>query len=650
MSIRQTKFKMRKKRILFHSDFTLSKTGFGRNAKAVLEFLYKTGKYEIINLATQFPRSHPELSRTPWKSIGTLPDDPQQAQSLQQGDGSMLRAASYGVMCIDDIIKEIKPDVYLGVEDIWGVCYSVEKPWFDKINSIIWTTLDSLPLHDEAIRLAPKIKNYWMWSDFATQEFHKLSQKHVKTMHGAIDASPFKKLLNTEKKALRAKYKIPEDAFIAGFVFRNQLRKSVPNLLEGFSLFQRDNRQINAKLLLHTSWKEGWEIPKLAKEYGVSLKDIYTTYICEKCLEYEVKNFDGIKSNCPFCKSKLSQHTAHPRIGVTEEQLNEIYNLMDCYVHPFTSGGLEIPIVEAKLAELITLVTNYSCGEEHCYEEANSLPLEWAEYREFESHFKKASTYPSSIARQLAKVSSMKPEKRIDMGKAARNWALKNFDIKNVGQLIEAELDAMHFIEYDFKFESQKRNPDYIMPQIEDDAEWLVEMYHNILKMSHINKKHEDVHGWLLRMKDGFPRDEVEKCFRNIAAKENNQIARSQTEFSELLDKDDAGKRLLMVIPEAIGDVFCSTALFRSIKETYPQYNLYVATKPENFDVLDGNEYVHKIIPYIPNMDNLLWSEGFGPHKGWFEVTFLPYIGTQKMFMSHHNGQDKLALNNKYEN
>ena len=40
---------------------------------------------------------------------------------------------------------------------------------------------------------------------------------------------------------MRAKYNIAQDEFIIGFVFRNQLRKSVPNLLEGYKLFIEKN-------------------------------------------------------------------------------------------------------------------------------------------------------------------------------------------------------------------------------------------------------------------------------------------------------------------------------------------------------------------------------------------------------------------------
>ena len=36
----------RKKKLLFQSDFALAKTGFGRNARAVLYYLYSTNKKE----------------------------------------------------------------------------------------------------------------------------------------------------------------------------------------------------------------------------------------------------------------------------------------------------------------------------------------------------------------------------------------------------------------------------------------------------------------------------------------------------------------------------------------------------------------------------------------------------------------------------
>ena len=36
------------KKLLFQTDSSLAKTGVGRNAKALLSYLYKTKKYELI--------------------------------------------------------------------------------------------------------------------------------------------------------------------------------------------------------------------------------------------------------------------------------------------------------------------------------------------------------------------------------------------------------------------------------------------------------------------------------------------------------------------------------------------------------------------------------------------------------------------------
>jgi glycosyltransferase involved in cell wall biosynthesis len=634
---------MRKKKILFQSDYSLAKTGFGRNAKAILSYLYKTGKYDIVHYCCGINWSNPELTRTPWKSVGALPDNQQEMENLRR-DPNLERLASYGAHYLDKIIEEEKPDIYIAVQDIWGVDFAIEKPWFNKINSIIWTTLDSLPILPSAIEKAEKIKNYWIWSNFATKALHKLGHKHVKTVHGAVDSSDFRKLTGKEKKALRVKNDIPEDAFVIGFVFRNQLRKSVPNLLEGYKLWKKKNPNTKSRLLLHTHFGEGWNIHRLADEHGIDKKEIITTHICRACKSYEVKPFDGQDKDCGVCKSEKSVVTTQVSAGVTEPQLNEVYNLMDVYCHPFTSGGQEIPIQEAKLVELITLVTDYSCGEEMCEPEAYSLALEWNEYREHGTEFIKASTCPKSICKELNKVFKMNPDYRKKMGEKARKWAVDNFSSESVGGLIEKEIDSLDFAEYNFSFKEEPKNPHAEIPQTEDDSEWLVAIYDKILRMG-VNPEDDGHKYWMQELSKGIGREDIEKYFRKVASENENKV---EVKFEDLLDKEDEDKRILYVMPESIGDVFLSTSLFKSIKELYPDYNLYVSTKPENFEVLDGNKYIHKTIPYTQQMDNLLWLEGQGSHKGYFEIAFLPFSSTQRFLTYLHNGKDKIAYNINY--
>ena len=631
----------RKKKVLIQTDFSLAKTGFGRNARALLKYLYSTNKYDLVHYSCGMTYDHQEFKKTPWKSVGSLPNNQQELDQLNR-DPNLARMASYGAHLVDKVVNDEKPDVYLAVQDIWGVDFAIEKSWFNKISSVIWTTLDSLPILQSAITNAPKIKNYWIWSNFATKAMHKLGYSHVKTLHGCLEDKDFYRLSDFERNQLRKKNNIPQDAFIIGFVFRNQLRKSVPNLLQGYALWKKQNPEIkNTYLLLHTHWGEGWNIHKLAQEIGVNPQEILTTYVCKNCGEYEVKTFTGQDLNCKYCGAEKSQITTNVGLGVTETQLNEIYNFMDVYCHPFTSGGQEIPIQEAKLTELITLVTNYSCGEEMCEIEANSLPLEWNEYREHGTEFIKASTYPESIAKQLNIVYKMQPHKRLEMGKKAREWTITNFGVKNIGKTLEEFIDSQPFVDWSKVDENpeDKKDPYVQVPEIIDDADWLIFMYHNILKMKNIDRNDAGHQYWMSELSKGAKRQDIENYFRNVALKENEK--NKQVKFEDLLDANDKG-RVIYVIPESAGDVFLSTALFKSIKDRYPEFSLYVATKPQYKDILDGNPYVHRWLEYNPIMDNLIWLEGNNQHNGYFDIAYLPYTCTQRNLNYLHNGLDKL--------
>jgi len=246
----------KKKKIFYHSDFSLIKTGFGRVAKLILAYLYKTGKYDIVHFCCGFTDGHPSYQRLPWKCIGALPQDPKAIQQFQR-DPKLAQLASYGAHNIDNAIREEKPDVYLAVQDIWGVDYVLNKKWFPNKNAAIWTTLDSLPILPTAVEACKKVDNFWVWSSFAAKALNKLGHEHVKTVHGPLDDSLFFRLGDTDRLQIRKKFTLPSSAFIIGFVFRNQLRKSVPNLLEGYKIFRDKNPDAKSYLLLHTHFEEG---------------------------------------------------------------------------------------------------------------------------------------------------------------------------------------------------------------------------------------------------------------------------------------------------------------------------------------------------------------------------------------------------------
>ena len=379
-------------------------TGFGKNARNILLALHQDPNIEVFEAANGV-RFGTDLL-TPWKSYGTLNQHPNILQQIQ-GDGLKERYNSYGGYAIDEIVEDCKPDIYIGVEDIWAFPQYEQKPWWNKINKILWTTLDSVPILDQALQMEPHCDKMLVWASFAEQEMKKLGRKNVETLHGAVDYTNFKPLDNRDQ--IRKRFNL-SDNYVIGFVFKNQLRKSVPNLLDGFRKFKEKNPQAKPKLLLHTDWSEvgqGWDIPRYLKEKNVDKEDVLATYLCHKCDHYRVQPYAGEELKCPACGTDKSLKTKTSGKGVTETQLNEIYNCMDVYCHPFTSGGQELPIQEAKAAGLITLVTEYSCGTDSCYEHQGGLPLKWNEYREPQTQFVKASTCPFDIAAKLKQVYMM---------------------------------------------------------------------------------------------------------------------------------------------------------------------------------------------------------------------------------------------------
>lgn len=492
-------------KLLYFSDFSLAKTGFGRAAKSLLEYLYNTGKFEIFHASMMKKQDEPDLAATPWESIGTFPDN-ENFNRTYGGNEKAMHTAGYGVFLIDKIVKEVRPQVILAAQDLWGTDYLAQKPYWNKIPCILWVTLDSLPIQDKAYEAAKKCApgNFWVWSNFAERAMKENGCNNVKTVHAPFTADEFHRLEKVKKIALRKRFNIDQNDFIIIDVFRNQYRKSVFSTLEGYSLFKKDNPGVKSKLLLHTCFSEpqgGWNIMKQAEYYKVPKDEILTTYICGQCLDYEIKPFVGERQNCPYCKSQQSQFTANPRLGVSEEQLNEIYNLADITCHPANSGGLEIILVESLLCELPSLTTNYSYGEEFCNDGGPVIPLEFEPYRDLQQNeFIKAATKAKSVSKQLSRIYRMSEEERRDLGRKGRQWAVERYAVENAAKKIEGMLLEQKLTEYDFNFESRKPNPEAQISEIEDDTEWLRTMYRDILAMP-VDEKDKGLQDWLEKLK-----------------------------------------------------------------------------------------------------------------------------------------------------
>lgn len=454
-----------KKTVLYASNPSFwGSTGFSKHAKTLLLGLYKTGKYNIIELCCNTHDDDPQLKKSPWKSYGVYRKEHHGfiTDLRNKNDQAALEIISRGSLVIDDIIQKEKVDVAIFTEDIWQLGHwTLEKPWWNKITSVIWTPVDSKPMLPIFHKYKDKFKNLWVKANFAKTELNNIGID-AKLMSALILIDNFHPLADNDRNTLRKNLGL-DDKFVIGFVFRNQLRKLVVSLLEAFKEFKSKNPEAPAKLLLHTNWQEGWNIPEAIRSLGIDHRDILTTYVCNNCRQVSIMPWVGPDQNCGGCGTQKSLNNPTFTNGVTEKDLNAIYNVMDAYVHLCTSGGLEFPMVESMLAGVPNATCNYSFGEDFVGS-GFTEPVDFTFYREGTSFFLKSQPDIKSAANVIEKIYK-NPEHYKEIAKKAREWALQTFDNQMIIDKVAKFIDESSH-NYSFMDSSVQKNTieSFILP------------------------------------------------------------------------------------------------------------------------------------------------------------------------------------------
>jgi hypothetical protein len=287
--------------------------------------------------------------------------------------------------------------------------------------------------------------------------------------------------------------------------------------------------------------------------------------------------------------------------------------------------------------ELITLVTNYSCGEDCSTEESGGFPLEWAEYREPGTQFIKASTLPTSIFSQLQYVYNLSSEAKKLLGKQARQFVIDNYSIEVVGKFFEDLFDSLPEVEYQFENKKIKCNPFHDVNENLKDKEWIESLYDNIL----MRKDPAGVVHWVLRLNNDLKRSDVINYFRKIALSENQN-----TFLSEMLDslkENNNTKKIAFVQPEGAEEIIIATSLIPSIKKLYPEHDIYFFTKSEYFDIINSHPDIKKVLNYFDKMNDPLFFEGKGSSTKYFDIVYAPYLSVNSNYF--RNCEDKLQYN-----
>lgn len=646
-----------KHRILLQSNPLWLLTGLSRNAKNLLSYLWKTGKYDIAHLATQSTMTNDaRLSLTPWKTFGSIPPD-QEIVNRMNSDPLYARDASYGALNIENVVNEWKPTIWIGSDDLWSfpLSHYADKPWFKKIHGLHHITVDSVPVLDQAFEQAKRSKNYITWAPFAAKEMRRVggeSMKHVQSIYGMMDTENFQPISHEEKCDLRRRFSLPEDMLIFVFVGRNQLRKQFVRVIEAFARFRAEHPNIRAALLCHTSFSEkgaGWDLPKLAAYHGLKPDELLCTYVCKHCGSWIVTRYQGEDMKCPVCGTDKSLVTTNIVHGVPESQMKLIYGLCDASFACLSSGGQELTIAQSLLCGKPLAVTNYSCGEDVCIPETKQFitPLSWTPYDEPGTCFIKAATRVGDIANFMRKIARAPKRDLQEAGEKGRAWAIQTFGIETIGaqweKLFSTLSPDLDFSKIEVTGEKPPpKNPDYQAPAISDNIAWLKDIYKGILMME-VSDNDSGLLHWTEKLAHGVTRKQIQEYFVSVAVAENAKMGIAGTsptasqDFWSLIDKTTGRRRALFLLKESIGDLLMLTALFDDFKEKYPDYDIYVGCDPQYFTIFDGNQNVKKCLPYMLFMENELIMIGAGSNTAYFHKYYNVGIATQKVlnYLSH---------------
>ena len=170
--------------------------------------------------------------------------------------------------------------------------------------------------------------------------YSKFSQAQVKAYYNmdlpfiplGTEPDRFYPLPNEQKQILRAKYGL-NGKFVVGVVARNQPRKFLDRTFKAFKLFK--DKCPNAVLFLHTDPNDpaqAFNMGKLISDYNLENRVVFSGMMAHK--------------------------------GFDWNQMNEVYNVMDCFFLSTSGEGWGIPLIEAMSCEVPVLCTDYTTTPE----------------------------------------------------------------------------------------------------------------------------------------------------------------------------------------------------------------------------------------------------------------------------------------------
>lgn len=331
---------------------------------------------------------------------------------------------------MNQIIKKIMPDRFIILLDTFMLF-----PWFLNIDTspaktFFWYPSDGgggMPKGCESI--LRKIDVPVAMSEFGrkqVKDYYNIISEHIP--HG-VNTKEFYPLPEEEKNKLKMMNNL-QGKFVIGVVARNQPRKNLDRTIKAMRLIA-DNIP-NAILYLHLDpadpAQQMFSIPELVKKFNLENRVIYSG----------MNAFQGFPQN----------------------QMNNVYNLMDCFLLTTSGEGFGIPIIEAMSAGIPVIATDYTTTPELIINNNSGLPIKLSGVENIEMFKELSKDYDiksfdgtitgswevergiCSITDTAIKVLELynNPVRSNEMGRNGRKACIEKYDFSIIGEQWEKVL------------------------------------------------------------------------------------------------------------------------------------------------------------------------------------------------------------------
>ena len=349
--------KFRKLRILWCGEASFLNTGYAIYAREVLNRLYKTGKYQIAEMACYAGHDNPQIYEAPWRVYPTMPINQQEADVY-----SANPSYQFGEWRFDDVCLDFRPDVVIDIRDWWMMEFEARSAFRRFYKWAIMPTVDSAPQQEQYIDTYLDADTVFTYSEYGKEVIEKESNGQISVAGIPSPGADFENLKPVEnKKQHREMSGFMDNINIVGTVMRNQRRKLYPNLIASFRrmLDKNPEMQKNTYLYLHMSYPDlGWDLPYFIKKYRMGHNTL-VTYKCKNCQAFFPSFYQDARIPCTKCGAPQAV-LPNTSFGVSNEELGQIINWFDLYVQYSVCEGFGMPQVEAGACGVPAITVDYS--------------------------------------------------------------------------------------------------------------------------------------------------------------------------------------------------------------------------------------------------------------------------------------------------